>query len=148
MTESQGEITARRAAALGTYIESFDAKSVEKGKSIDLTVHRFIAVERETVTSEYYMSGHATARAACDSLAREIETCRGWAPTFLVDLDTGERHVFAIVAFVFPENVDGVGVVLPRNLARLVVAVLGGETADPTATTKAAGILQRAIDRR
>lgn len=144
MSESQGEIVARRAAALDTYIESFDGKAVEKQKSLDLSVHRFIAVERETVTTDCYMSGHKTARAACEALSREVETCRGWSPMFLIDLDSGERQVFNIIAFVFPEGVDGVGVVLPRSLAESVVTLLGGGSA--LGAAQAVAVIQRAID--
>lgn len=151
MTDFPAEIVERRTSVLNGYVEGFNTKVVEKGKTLDLAVHRFIAVERETVTSDYYMSGHKTARAACEALAREVEGCGGWSPMFLLDLDADERHIFKIVTFVFPENVDGIGIMLPRELAETLVSALSGDSEGVTASAaivKAAAVIQRAIDRR
>jgi hypothetical protein len=129
-----------RQAVFEKYIESIDPKV--KGFKAD--AHRFIVVEKDNGRGETYLSGYDSLRGACDYLAREVESCSGWPPEFIVDLDTGEKILLDVKAFVVPQSVDAVALLAPRPVARAAWSLLSGHTTGgPIA--QFATILQRSI---
>lgn len=85
-------------------------------KCVDFSEHRFVSIERDTLTRQRYVRGHKTMRGACGHLSRTVEECLAYIPDGVLDLDTGETHELDVFGHVAPKNVDAVAVMMPRAM--------------------------------
>lgn len=98
---------------------------------IDLNVHRFISVEWQGSTeADVWLKGHAKLAQACQYLGGQMES--GFAPKFILDLDTGERIELTAKAVVVPATMGAV--ILPLSRAEADEIVEKGEIPGAVAT--------------
>lgn len=107
-----------RATNFDRLVEDYDERQLPK--VLDFKQHRFISVERDSVSGATFVQGHKTLRGACGHLSRAVEGCERFIPVRVVDLDTGEQHELDVFAFVAPKHLDAVAAMMPRALLRLV----------------------------
>jgi hypothetical protein len=130
-----------RQRAFAQLFEEADEKQVEKMVVFDQ--HRFLSVERDKATSDRFVKGHKTMRAACDHLANGMMEGEPFIPEYVFDLDTGERHELDLFAFVVPRSVDAVSLIMPRQLASDAADALANDVSD--AADQAMKILHAAL---
>ena len=116
-------------------------------KVLDFKEHRFVSIERDSVSGVTFVRGHKSMRGACNYLAGVVEGCERFVPQKLLDLDTGEMHELDVFAFVAPKSVDAVAVMMPRNMAETVAGCLKSW---PQLDSVAAAVklIEHAIERR
>lgn len=136
-------------------VEDADSKQLEK--VVRFEDHRFVSIERDTLTSQRYARGHKTLPAACTYLARVIEEGEPMVPESVIDLDTGQQHELDLFVHVAPRSVDAVSPLMPRSAAEFVrkqldrsefIQVGRGSVEEGRAWKAASVALERAIDRR
>jgi hypothetical protein len=97
---------------------------------IDLNKHRFISVEWQGSTeAEVWLKGHAKLADACQYLGGQMES--GFAPKFVLDLDTGERIELTAKAVVVPATMGAV--IVPLSKAEADQIVESGDMSDSVA---------------
>lgn len=111
--------------------EDYDEKAITK--CVDFTWHRFVSIERDSLTTNRYAKGHKSMRGACSYLARAIEEGEPYVPERILDLDSGELHELDMFAFVAPKSVDAVAVMMPRGLMEETVKSLDANDRDANA---------------
>ena len=114
MTPS-GSSDSRRKVFAGIF-EEVDEPQLKK--SVDFAAHRFVSVERDKTTTDQFVKGHRTLRAACDHMALGMREGDPFVPEHVYDLDTGERHDLDLFTFVVPTSVDAAAFVMPVSMAR------------------------------
>lgn len=124
--------------------EDYDEKAITK--CVDFTWHRFVSIERDSLTTNRYAKGHKSMRGACSYLARAIEEGEPYVPERILDLDSGELHELDMFAFVAPKSVEAVAVMLPRTLATATRDALQRRTTDDLAPV--VKIIDSALARR
>lgn len=95
-------------------IEDYDGKQLPR--VLDFAEHRFVTVERDSVSGVTFVRGHKTMRGACGSLSRSVAGAERFVPEKVVDLDTAEVHELDVFAFVAPKSVDAVALMMPRAM--------------------------------
>ena len=118
-------------------------------KHINFDEHRFVSVEKDSITGSTLLQGHRTLRGACGHLKRAVEECERFVPECVVDLDTGQEHQLDVFVFVAPKSVEAVAVLLPRALVTEMTKRLLNSDRPEGAPNIESGILamQQAIDR-
>lgn len=126
-------------------ISDFDERQLPR--VLDFKQHRFVTIERDTVTGSTFVRGHKSLRGACDSLSRTVAGAERFIPERVLDLDTGEMHELDVFAFVAPRHVEAVAVMLPRLAAEAALNAVNASNAG-AAMEQARVLLAKAIERR
>lgn len=125
-------------------VSDFDERQLPK--VLDFKSHRFVSIERDSVTGATYVRGHKSLRGACNYLADCIAGAERFVPERILDLDTGELHELDVFAFVAPKSVDATAVMMSRDLMHEIAQSL--ERVDPHANALKIKLLNQALQGR
>jgi hypothetical protein len=128
-------------------VEDYDEKQLPK--VLDFSEHRFVTVERDSVSGATFVRGHKSMRGACSSLSRSVEGCERFIPERVIDLDTEEVHELDVFGFVAPKSVDAVAVMMPRTmLATIDEGLRCCDDSMEEELQPALRVIERALERR
>lgn len=134
-----------RQATFDRLIEEYDPKQLPR--VLDFAEHRFVTVERDSVSGATFVRGHKTMRGACGCLSRSVAGAERFIPQKVVDLDTEEVHELDVFAFVAPKSVDAVAVMMPRAVLESVDQQLEAAHPSDEEVTQARRLIKRALER-
>lgn len=133
-----------RQKVFAEHISDYDEKQLPK--VLDFKEHRFVTIERDSVTAQTFLKGYKSMRGACNALARAVESCERLVPEKILDLDTGQMHELTVFAFVAPESVDAVAAMFPRHVAACALEAVRAALVNSPERETAIKLLQAALD--